>query len=608
MYANLLERKGINLYGRSTGKLKTYCPRCQERKGRKPSTKDLSVNISDGWWKCHSSSCDFSGNVLNRESAKYERPTPLPNDPTIDPKLISFGRSRAISPATIKKLRWSVEKGAICFNYFFKGERVNYKRRIVTEEGDKTFRQHKNAEKFLYNIDSCYHEDGNIKKKVIWVEGEMDVAAFVEAGLDKEYGVISIDQGAAKPGQTLGDKLKCIEPCAEILASINEHYFCLDQDAPGQYTQKEIIRRIGEYKCKVVKLPKGKKDANDVLMDKTLEAKMNHETLKLCIQQAYQVVPEGAYRIDEDEFDKYMEEFDKEPEKGYEIGFMEIDSLFKFFHGEMTFLYGWPNSGKGTFVRYLMVFLAVKYDWKWAIFAGEDGDASNVVNMLMGHYLGKDVIGDKRSVTKEEYRKGLEFIKEHFYFVLVPQQKGLDTDILPTNEWINGVITYLTLKYGVNAWVKDPWFYIHHDMQGMREDQYLRQELTREIQFCKKYSAALYVDHPLNEDKRSAIKKIRPRPTPGLLRGGGMKHIMTDNLLCMHRLRKGGEDMGVEFTADKIRFQQLGQRKVGSVVIGFDRRTQRYVTGEGQFDPLSTAIKERDGMELINIGDEDLPF
>lgn len=614
MYYNLLKQEGVPARNQ-TRRHKVHCPQCEMRKGKKPKTRDLTVDPIQGWWKCHSASCDFKGQVHSKRERAFKRPPKLPKY-DLHTEVVKFCKDRCLDPQTAVKLGWRYDEGkllgkssqkGVVFPYFRNGELINAKKRIQLEN-DKTYRQVPGAEKILYNLDSLRYENEQgeiaIKRKCLWVEGEVDVASFAEALPSSQWGIVSLDQGAGQPGSKLDGKLQCIDNCAEILMEVEHHYLCLDHDAPGQYTQAEVARRLGEYKCSIVKLPKGKKDANEVLKDETYDKDVRLETLSKAVQDAYQVEPRGAVVIDDDMRDDMIDRFEEGWQMGTSLNFPSLDPYFRFLRGNMTFVYGWPNSGKGTFVRYLMVKMAIRYGWKWSVFSGEDGSARLLADRLCSMYLGQDCIKDREDVDKERYIEALDFVRRHFFFIIAPRKSR---DIKPSNEWLNSITQYFKLKFGVNAFVKDPWFLIYHDRQGRREDEYLQDELANEMAFCENYDAAIYIDHPLNP-KRPYSKNL-PRPTPDLLRGGGSKWMITDNLICVYRQKhKDGSDSGTVITFNKIRDQErVGV--TGEAVLRFNPSKQRFYGTEISLDPLEMDLKEvRMNGEKEEMKDEDLPF
>ena len=111
-----------------------------------------------------------------------------PKEQSTSQGINSFFANRSISGSTIEAFGiyrstqsfGSDREPCIAFPYRVDGELVNVKYRTQ----DKKFRQEKNAERTLYNIDRIKsHWDLTGEKEVIFVEGEMDVLACFEAGL-----------------------------------------------------------------------------------------------------------------------------------------------------------------------------------------------------------------------------------------------------------------------------------------------------------------------------------------------------------------------------------------------------------------------------------------
>ena len=203
MYRQQLEALGIKTDGKQ-GTFKTRCPKCADTHKEK-NRKDLTVSVKGGWYKCHSASCGWKGKIFE-DQVQYKRPKWIEREIDLPIKAIRVFDERGISQETLKKMKITVEKDMIHFNYFREGELINWKARGIEE---KKFAQFAEAEKILYNIDSLKD-----KKKAILVEGEMDVLALIEAGLEKDYGIVSLDQGAANVGHSLDGKLKCLRNCA----------------------------------------------------------------------------------------------------------------------------------------------------------------------------------------------------------------------------------------------------------------------------------------------------------------------------------------------------------------------------------------------------------
>ena len=216
--------------GRTSGYVKTYCPKCHEN-GKPKSDHSLSCNVETGAFKCHR--CGYQGfaTVTTQEEKEqwmrqqpwfreytkkrteprhdYARP-PKARSGKLDPKTVAYFKSRGISEETLTKMRvtdgidWmpahkgyrskdaqgNAIDGANCrtihFNYYRDGELIATKLR----SGDKMFRQAKaGCEQIAYNLD-------NIKQTAdcYIVEGEMDALSLAEIGY---LNVISVPDGGA---------------------------------------------------------------------------------------------------------------------------------------------------------------------------------------------------------------------------------------------------------------------------------------------------------------------------------------------------------------------------------------------------------------------------
>ena len=72
MFYNEFRTIGIEVPLGAKGKKKVVCPKCSERKGG-TKDRDLSVDLDNGLYKCHSAKCDFKGSVRTLKR-QYSRP------------------------------------------------------------------------------------------------------------------------------------------------------------------------------------------------------------------------------------------------------------------------------------------------------------------------------------------------------------------------------------------------------------------------------------------------------------------------------------------------------------------------------------------------------
>ena len=579
MYYNEFEKIGIKANYGARGQGKVTCPKCLERKGG-TRAKDLSVDYENGLYNCHASKCTFSGSVSKLK--KYSRPVKR-NETNLTNSAVSFFDGRGISQETLKKAGVTTdERGNIEFNYFNNDELINKKTRLVVD-GKKTFRQHSGAEKILYNINSIKG-----KKKAIIVEGEIDVLSWMEAGLDNETGVISIDQGAGAVGSKLDGKLECIRNGAKLLSEVEEFYLCLDKDAPGQYVQEELIRRLGQQKCYIIGLPDGKNDSNDML-DKgknPASHEANRQSLRECLKFAKPVPMDGIHELDDEMWEMMERQYNEGRAKGKTTHFPEIDEIFTFLPGDLTLVTGIPNHGKSQWARMLMVVKSNFDGWKWGCYVPEDFPLDYFYEDLCHIYLGITTdIEHKYRATPEQFAEAMLFVKEHFFCIYPERDKKTGIAPLPTNDWINERLTFLKLKYGINAVLKDPWNKIMHNIGNQREDQYLAQELSKEKFFASQFDCYFLVAHPSKLSKTGSGEY--PCPSAYDLSGGAMWNNMMDNIMVVHRpaAEVSPTDTSVIIKTVKIKKKKV-VGKTGAVNMMFDFKKARYYQDVDGFNPL----------------------
>ena len=580
MYFNEFRKIGIDCGNKVTGKAKTVCPKCLERK---PTTrdKDLYIVYDTGVYRCYSSKCGWTGSVANMKK-EFERPT-WKNNTNLSKQLVSYFFNRGISQDTLLKAKVSMDsKNNIEFNYFRNDELINVKTRFEIK-GKKAFKQHIGAEKIPYNLDSLKG-----KTKAIFVEGEIDVLSWVEAGIPDAFGVISVDQGAGLPNSQMDGKLECIRNAAAELDEIKEFYICTDKDAAGVYLQEELIRRLGVHRCFIINLPKGKKDANE-LLDKSKNPtshEANKQSLRECLKSAKPVPISGIRTLDDDMWNKMEDQYNNGRAKAKTTHYPILDNHFKFLKGDMTLITGIPSHGKSQFTRQLMVIKSFFDGWKWGCYVPEDFPLDYYYEDLCHIYLG--ITTDKQytqRATLEQFHEAMLFVKEHFFCVYPELNTETGETDLPSNKWINERMLFLKLKYGINGVKKDPWNKVIHDFKGSREDLYLAAELSREKFFASQFDAYIIIAHPKQMNK--SANGEYPCPDTYDLSGGAMWYNMVDNMLVVHRpnAQSHPDDKMVTVKILKIKKKKL-VGKTGEVDMYFRVNAARYYQCKDDFNPL----------------------
>jgi twinkle protein len=163
---------------------------------------------------------------------------------------------------------------AIAYPYLRGGEVINCKYR----DKDKNFRMATGAERLLYGYD-------DISSTTVIVEGEMDKLAVEVAGI---RACVSCPMALRRRTRRTSSR-SSITWNDERLQKVERWVIAVDNDAPGQFLQHELVRRFGAEKCLIANWPDGCKDANDVLMQ------FGADTLRECIEKAEPVPIVGVF-------------------------------------------------------------------------------------------------------------------------------------------------------------------------------------------------------------------------------------------------------------------------------------------------------------------------
>ena len=469
-----LEELGI-LLKRSSGYVKTKCPKCSHNRKNK-SDNCLSVDIDQGVYNCHH--CGWSGNVRFEKKKEYIKPPKIAAE--VNERVIEWFASRGISEPTVAhwKIGESLEympqvqkkRRCINFNYYRDNELINVKYR----DAEKNFKLVSGAELIFYGID-------NLKdtKKCYIVEGEMDALSLHEAGL---YSVCSVPNGASKGSQ----KLEYLDNCHSYFKDKEEIILCTDNDDAGLQLKNELARRLGSYRCKYVDFSDFK-DANDVLIHK------GAETLRNIIKNAKNFPLEGV--LDLDNIWSNVLSYNENGVKNYSLGLGESDNYLNIQMGEWSIVSGIPNSGKSDIVDQILCNLATKDDFRCAMFSPEsfpyEGHIKRIANKLNG-----------KNCTSEDLNNTKDFIEEHFFWIKI------DLENL-TLKGILDAFRDLVFQKGINVCVIDPWNMLDHSAQ--RDFSYVGRILSEITQFCQQTKTHLFlVAHPR---KIESVEGVYKKPT-----------------------------------------------------------------------------------------------
>ena len=222
------------------------CPECGHR-------DCLGIN-EDGSAKC------FSCGIYIRSDQRVHQPSPrlVKDSTTIKEGEVNALSDRGISLNTAKKygvkslVSSSGEVLRHFYPYFNGSEEVAYKTRIV--DGKGFLSAGPISECGLFGQQIVGDKGG---KYLTITEGECDAMAAYEL-LGSKWPVISIKTGTAGAERDIKSQLEFLDKFENII-------ICFDADKPGQKAAKQVARLLKPNRAKILVMPDGFKDANDML-------------------------------------------------------------------------------------------------------------------------------------------------------------------------------------------------------------------------------------------------------------------------------------------------------------------------------------------------------
>ena len=295
------------------------------------------------------------------------------------------------------------------------------------------------------------------------------------------------------------------------------------------------------------------------------------------------------------DIERSLHEFEVGKEIGSPSWISALDLTFSWKRGFQYCLTGHPNSGKTTFMFFLMILKSMRDGWKWLIWSPEmldsfrqDGkvkiSASDIYDELAFMYLGENVYRHYYQkynfpmVSRELYQEALYWVKQHF-FVIQPED----------NKYQSLVDNYLYFyeKLGTDGICADPFKNLIMP-DGDRYDNILHRVfadiklITLDTNACWNWVA-----HPKADKNFRNTDGSYRIATQFDLAGGAAWNNSMDVITTYYRpwVHKDYQDPLGEFHTLKVRKQQLLGRPGAYKHIEFQFKTNRfYFDGECPID------------------------
>jgi len=539
---------------------RTRCPDCSDaRKKKNIKTFSITIKPEHALYHCHH--CGLSGSFrrkkfyeahMNEPQKVVKLPTQLNNN--VD-QIKEFFAGRGVildnldalpAMTTGTKMFRGEEKAAVGFVYGPRENPTAIKWRSIDGKGFTC----DGAPRAFYGIEQI--DDG--EEELTIVEGECDVIALASVGIKAvscpngapiKVSSHRIDPEEDKKFNFIWNERERLENCKKIVLAT-------DADEAGEALAEEIARRVGRAKCWRVKFPDSVKDGNDAV------EKLGAEETKRLFDNPEPVPLSGVYSAS-DYLDDVKNIYANGHGRGASTGFDSIDELFTIAEGQLSIVTGMPSSGKSEFIDQIMINLAQRDGWKFAVCSFENPPAMHIAK-LAEKITGKPFYtGIKERMSEEELGEAMSFIENHFMF-LESKDGNLST--------IDSIIdrTKQAIMRGANGLLIDPYNYI--ESSGGEEHSSISQMLTRITSFAKAHSIHVwFVAHPQKmypkEDGSYSVPK-------GMnISGSAAWFAKADLGITVHR----GED-GVEVHCWKSRFKWVGQQ--GMALLDYDISTGQY--------------------------------
>lgn len=596
MEINGFKVEKYNIHGIPDGAKSHTCPLCSHNR-KKKNDKCMSVFWDTGLGQCNHCGESVQLHTYEKKSRDkvYVKPLKNENKVLLSEELIEYAsKERGISKKTLERLKISEGKEwmpkakkevrCIKFNYYVNGELVNIKYRAA----NKDFKLYKDAEKVFYNLDSI-----RTSKDCVIVEGEWDAAAFVESGINQ---VVSVPNGFNLKGEITLDYL---DAYTEYFENKEVIYLAVDNDEAGEKGRKELVRRLGAEKCRIVDFGECK-DANDYLKEHGKAA------LSGVLDDSKEVRIEGVFTVS-DVRTSMLNTYKNGQNRGSTTYVRCIDKAWTWRGGEVNVWTGYQNEGKSLMLNQLCVIRARHENAKVAVFSPENMPIDDFYNDIIEMYIGKscDPYYSNNYMSPSEFDRGLQFCEENF-FLIYPEMDFTLKSIFDRTR-------FLIKKKGIRTLIIDPYNMVEHKMaSGEREDLYISSLMAQLKRFAVEYDISInLVAHQLTARASDKDGGRFYKPNLNSIKGGGTFADKADNVLMVWRPNRALDfrDSEVIFASQKIKKQKLVGYPQDVTGIDFDIRSNRYVF-QGE-KPLESEIKDNKlEMELHGGFDEDndIPF
>jgi twinkle protein len=354
-------------------------------------------------------------------------------------------REYRIQETSMKSKEW------IEFPYYRNGEVIFIKYlALERKEGSKDFFVTPNAEPCLFGWDQLAPD----AREVIITEGEINAMTLHQMG----YNALATPFGGGS-----GNKHTWLETEYDRLDRFETVYILGDNDGPGRKMTEDLVKRVGQHRCKVLTLPV---DAND------------------CLKQAIDIAPfyKAAVYLEPIELKRPLEFLEGVVEHfyptdstllGFAPRFIELfrdgDFQLRFRPGEYTVWTGYNFEGKSQAIKQMQLDALLQHERVLVV------DFENPPELTMAR-LARSIIGLARP-SEKMLQEALEWLDGKLWL--------LDWEDEAPLQAVIDSCTYAAKRFGVTQVFIDSLMCLSDVPEDDIDEQ--RKAVNKIVQFGKKY-------------------------------------------------------------------------------------------------------------------------
>jgi len=437
---------------------------------------------------------------------------------------------------------------AIGIPYVCDGKVVALKHRTLGAE--KRFTQDVGGRQVLYNVD-CLRDEARRGDLVVITEGELDCMAAIQAGYTR---TVSVPGGApSEPTKDGARKYAFLDEAMPLLEGCKEIILATDEDGPGHNLRADLALRLGAWRCKWMRYPKGCKDLNDALR------RWGVVGVTKSFATARPMKIHGYYLMSE------LPELPDNP--GFDTGMIALGDHYKLRLGDFCVITGIPGHGKSSFINEICGRMAQRYGWRTIFASFEQMPQKDHRRALRSFYVEKLEV----QMTPEETAGADAWIERHFGFIYPDDDDEVDL------KYVLETAAQAVLRREAQILVVDPWNELDHIRapdQSLTE--YVGTAIKTLKKFARKYRIHLIVAaHP----SKMMRNKDGTYPVPGLYDISDSAHWANkpDVGIVIHRENLADTETKIRIL--KTRYSEIG--RPGEVIGAWCVDRTRYTIKDG---------------------------